>query len=159
LFIFVLLELFYSVFSIAPFDLDRALDDVAVVSSMTDDLQAGRQEPIPATHGNCSHGMASQIERSRVGHERVADISTPIADPNVSFSDRRGWAWTCWQQEQIDLAKERIQLGSKETPRLLSIGKVVKAHGPSSFESRNGLLSVVILNEGLRGIEWVDLRA
>jgi len=46
------------------------------VSSMTDDLQASGQEAIPATHRNCSNGIASQIERSRVGHERVADTLT-----------------------------------------------------------------------------------
>ena len=57
-----------------PFDLDRGLHDFVVVSSTTDDLQARVQEAIPATHRNCSNGIASQIERGRVGHERVADI-------------------------------------------------------------------------------------
>jgi hypothetical protein len=61
---------------VAPFDLDHGLDDFVVVSSMTDDLQASGQEAIPATHRNCSNGIASQIERSRVGHERVADTLT-----------------------------------------------------------------------------------
>jgi hypothetical protein len=135
---------------VAPFDLNRGLDDFVVVSSMTDDLQASGQEAIPATHRNCSNGIASQIERSRVGHERVADISPPIADPNAIFPDRRGWAWTCRQKEKLDPAKQRIQLGGKETSRLLSIGKVAKAHGPSPFESRNGLLPVVIINETQR---------
>src|SRR5258705_13741011 len=69
-------------FCVAPFDLDRGLDDFVVVSSMTDNLQASGQEATPATHRNCSNGIASQIERSRGGHERETDTLTasrPIA--------------------------------------------------------------------------------
>ena len=90
---------------------------------MTDDVQASGQKAIPATHKNRGDGVASQIERSRVGHERVADFdfgTTRVSSSRQERSRRGAQSDVAFDLDALFLDRRRqTQLAPEFTRRLI----------------------------------------
>lgn len=125
------------------FDLLCDLQQGAVAARLRHDLQPGGQAAVAGGKGNRDGREPRDVERRRVGHQRLAHGARPMADIDRCLIHLRRGAGAGRQHEVVELRHGAMQPGGEVAPRLLRARVVAQRDALGALEPLDGFAAVV----------------